>query len=187
MRKILFCFIYTSLLLTASCAFTPHKDARVYKTNTNIEARNSNTNIDILVTGEESNVVGFIRNGFGTETANIEIPNTKRELIQSALEQEFLANGFKIDPKASLKVLAKIKQVELELAQEDGKAGYYAICDLQIYLKQDKKLVERNFVENDKIDSYWVVTASEGISTFYNSVNKCSSAIVAEVAKRIKK
>lgn len=175
------------LLFFCSCAFTPHIDKRTYQTSTVKNEVSNKQSISIMVSGDDSNIVGYIRNGFGTETANIEVPQTKKNLIQTALEQEFTAMGFTIDSNSPLRLLARVKQVEVELAQEEGKAGYYAICDLQAYLKQDSKILERNFVENDKIDSFWAVTATEGITTFYKAINKCSNLIVSEVSKRLKK
>ncbi len=179
-------FVFFFLLNVYSCAFTPHIDKRTYSSKTKAASLVDGTGIDLFVNGEDSKVVGHIRNGFGAETANIEVPQTKRELIKQSLEQEFSLNGYKVISGAPLKVIIRPKQVELELAQESGKAGYFAICDLKVYLMHQDKLLERNFVSNDQIDSYWAVTASEGIDTFYSSINKCSAEIVSEVTKRVK-
>ncbi len=175
------------LFSLGSCAFTPHIDKRTYQTTTSKVELSKKQSIGILVSGDDTKVVGYIRNGYGSETANIEVPQTKKNLIQAALEQEFTAMGFTVDSNSPVKLLTRIKQVELELAQESGQAGYYAICDLQAYLKKDSKIVERNFVENEKIESYWAVTATEGITTFYKAINKCAALIVAEVSKRLNK
>lgn len=180
-KKLLF---FISVFSLASCAFIGHKDVREYKSET-AQAPSKNLSIEIMVNGADDKIVGHIKNNFGTETADIETAMTKNNLVKSALEQEFTKSGYQISPSSPNKLLARIKQVEIELANNTGAAGYYAVCDLQVYLKTDK-LYERNFVENEKIESFWYVTAEEGVSTLFKAVNKCSSSIVKETEKKVK-
>jgi len=107
-----------------------------------------------MVSGGEDKIIGNIKNGFGSRTANIEIPTSRRQLVQASLTQEFEKLGFNISQDSSNRVLARINQLETEIAQEGGAAGYYSICDLQLYFKNNTGMFERNIVENDKVESY---------------------------------
>ncbi|MBF0208725.1 MAG: hypothetical protein HQK53_17800 [Oligoflexia bacterium] len=182
--KIIKLTMLTLLVLLNACAFTDYKEKEKYISKTT-QQEGKKISISIMTVGGDGKLVGHIKNGFGMETADIKIPVSINELIQDSLQQECAKFGYKIADDAPNRLLAKINQIELEFSNEKGKAGYYSVCDLQVYFKTENKLFERNIVENDKIDSYWFVTAREGVENLYNTVNKCVNLTVQAIEKKV--
>lgn len=178
--------ILLTTLLISSCAFIGHKDNRDY-TSTTSKQVDKNISISVFTSSKINNIVGHIKNGWGMETADIEIKQSRTDLIQNAFEQEFFKMGFTLDSKSDNKLITRINQLETELAQEKGGVGYYSICDLQLYLKTPEGIFERNIIENDAIESLWYVTAEEGVSSLYKTVNKCISTSIIEITKKVQK
>lgn len=183
MKKLL---IFLLILFLQSCALVGYKEKKNYVSNTP-QSSAKNISINVMASKGQGTIIGHIKNGWGAEMSNIEIPVSTNELIQDALKQEFLKLGFQISENSPNKLLARINQVEMELAQEGGGVGYYSICDLQLFLKTKDDFVERNIVENDKLESLWYVTAEEGVKNLYTAVNKCANASVKEIEKKVTK
>lgn len=94
--------------------------------------------VKVLSSTQLDSVVGKIRNNLGSETADITIPESRDAVIKKAIEQEFVSQGYTIDAASKNALVVRINQLELELAQEDGKAA--TLLDVKvIWLKLKKK------------------------------------------------
>lgn len=176
--------LFVAVIMLSACAFTPHRDDREYPVKIEKAPESKGVAIRVYTSTPMDNVVGKIKNGWGMETADISVPQKRTDVLQQAIETELKLNGYQVKDDASNALLSRINQYEIEIAQEGGGVGYYSICDVNIYLKTKSGLFERNVVATDKVTSFWVVTAKDGVDSFYKVTQECAKSIVKLVEEK---